>query len=242
MFEIIKKEALASTNSYALELINKHGLKTPSVVIANRQLKGRGQAQNQWFSEKGKSLTFSVVLFPEKIKAERQFILSQCICLAVYDTLSHYTQGVSIKWPNDIYINGKKCCGILIENAVLGLGLAYSVCGVGLNVNNEKFTEGYIATSLGLETKQTYDLELVFQQFLSRFEYYYQKAEGGENALLNSLYHDNLFKLGVLSSFEDKNGEFKATVVGIDQYGQLLLEDSERQLRTYGFKEVAWLP
>ncbi|PVX49879.1 BirA family biotin operon repressor/biotin-[acetyl-CoA-carboxylase] ligase [Balneicella halophila] len=242
MFELIKKEALASTNSYALELINKEEISEPTVVVAKNQLSGRGQAQNQWFSEKDKSLTFSIVLFPKNIKAERQFILSQCVCLALYDTLSKYVEGVSIKWPNDIYINGKKCCGILIENTVMGNGLAYSICGVGLNVNNSSFSVGYVATSLALEAGKTFDLDVIFQQLLMRFEYYYQKAEVGKNTFINTEYHNHLFRLGVQSSFEDKDGQFQAKVIGVDQYGQLLLEDSENQLRTYGFKEVMWLP
>lgn len=242
MFQVIKEHALASTNTYAIDLVKKGALCSPTLVIAETQLKGRGQATNQWFSEKGKSLTFSLVLFPQTIKPERQFVLSQLVCLAIHDTLSQYTDGVSIKWPNDVYLNAQKCCGVLIENAISGENLAYSVCGVGLNVNNETFSGNYIATSLYKETGQLFDLDDILAQILGQFTAYYQKAEAGEYAALNSLYHKYLYQIGVISEFADKKGAFRACVVGIDQYGQLLLKDTEDQLRTYGFKEVVWLP
>lgn len=241
MFTIIKKESIPSTNSCALELVSQGVISSPAVVFADAQTKGRGQAQNKWFSEKGKSLTFSVVVFPEKIKAERQFVLSQIVCLAMYDTLTQYTEGVQIKWPNDIYIHGKKTCGILIENSIMGQHLGYSICGVGLNVNNTSFSEAYVATSLYLESGKKQPISAVLDKFLKQFSYYYHLAEQGAYAKLNSLYHSYLYCINELVYFADKNGKFCAKVVGIDQYGQLLLEDTEKQLRTYGFKEVIWL-
>lgn len=242
MFQIREEQQLASTNSYALELLQENRLSVPTVIVAKSQIKGRGQAKNQWFSEEGKSLTFSIVLFPECIRAERQFVLSQIVCLSIYDTLQEYTSGVEIKWPNDIYIRGVKCCGVLIESAVMGQGLAHSVCGVGLNVNNTSFSEGYTATSLRKETGVEFNLEILLKKILTSFEHYYKQAEAGEYAALNSCYHQYLHKAGIVANFEDAHGTFKATTIGVDQYGQLLLKDSEGQLRTYGFKEVAWLP
>ncbi len=240
-FQIIRKKELASTNSYAAELLQKDELQKPTVILAESQVKGRGQGQNQWFSEKGKSLTLSVVVFPEHIKAERQFVLSQVVCLAIWKTFSKYTSGVKIKWPNDMFINDVKCCGVLIENAIMGDGISHSVCGVGLNINNLEFVGDYAATSLRKESKKEFDLEIILQEYLHHFQKYYALAEKGEYALLNALYHENLFKKGEILDFEDKDGVFRATVVGIDQYGQLLLEDYEKQLRTYGFKEVEWI-
>ncbi len=241
MFQILKKKALASTNSYAAELLQAERLQKPTVIVAESQLQGRGQAQNQWFSKEGKSLTFSIVVFPENIQAERQFVLSQVVCLAVQETLAKYTENVAIKWPNDIYINGVKCCGVLIENAVMGAGIAHSICGIGLNVNNLEFSAGYAATSLARETGKTFDLDVILNEILERFENYYKKAEAREYALLNALYHRELYKIGECCKFQDKSGEFQAEVVGIDQYGQLLLKDTDEQLRTYGFKEVEWI-
>lgn len=241
MFRIIREKSLPSTNTYALELLKNKSIITPTVIIADVQTKGRGQSQNQWFSEEGKSLAFSTVLFPKNIKAERQFVLSQVVCLSLFRALSNYANGVRIKWPNDIYINEKKCCGVLIENALMGEGIAYSVCGIGVNVNNMQFSEGYLATSLYKESGQVFDLESILDEILSHFSDLYEKAEQQDYSLLNSWYHEYLYKVGELCNFEDKDGVFRATVVGIDQYGQLLLEDVEKQLRTYGFKELRWL-
>ncbi len=242
MFTIIRKESLLSTNSYALELLAKGKISKPTVIVAKSQTKGRGQAENKWFSREGESLTFSVVIFPQKITAEKQFVLSQVVCLSLYETLSHYVNEVAIKWPNDIFINGIKSCGVLIENALMGIHIAHSVCGIGLNVNNMEFSSGYKATSLKKETGKHFEIEEILQDYLSKFSYFYEKAEKAEFRFLNDLYHKYLYKQNEECRFEDKNGVFRAKVIGTDQYGQLLLRDSERQLRTYGFKEVSWLP
>ncbi len=241
MFTMIREASLLSTNSHALELLVNGKVAESTVVVAQSQTQGRGQSENKWFSKAGESLTFSVIVFPQKITAERQFALSQVVCLAMYETLSQYVEGVTIKWPNDIFINGIKACGVLIENALLGMHIAHSVCGIGLNVNNLAFSPGYKATSLQKETGKHFEIEEVLQDYLSRFEYFYEKAEKEEFAVLNNLYHNYLYKQHQECDFEDKNGAFRAEVIGIDQYGQLLLKDNEGQLRTYGFKEVRWL-
>ena len=86
----------------------------------NTRNKGKGQQGNSWESEAGKNLLASIILFPNFFSAGKQFYLSKIASLAIVDFLKSETNGISIKWPNDIYIQDKKVAGILIENAIKG--------------------------------------------------------------------------------------------------------------------------
>ena len=107
---IIHVEETLSTNSLLREWLNKEALPTYSVIVADFQTAGRGQLGNVWESEKGKNLTFSLVLYPEALPAKQQFVISQIAALSVKETLDAYTEGISIKWPNDVYWQDKKIC------------------------------------------------------------------------------------------------------------------------------------
>jgi len=139
--KIIRLPETKSTNSYAIELLKQDRPKEGSVVITDHQTHGKGTDTNTWESEKGKNLTFSLILYPA-LGADQQFILNKAISLGIYDFLISILPNhkVSIKWPNDLYIGDKKACGILIQNSVLGNKLEYMVAGIGLNVNQILFT------------------------------------------------------------------------------------------------------
>ena len=110
-----------STNTYLAALCQKEACAELTTVYSSFQSAGRGQRGNSWESEAGKNLLFSFVVYPEFLEAHRQFYLSQVTALALHDVLSSYTEGISIKWPNDIYWKDKKICGTLIENDLTGI-------------------------------------------------------------------------------------------------------------------------
>jgi len=110
-----------------------------TTVIAERQTAGKGQRGNSWESEDCRNITFSFVLYPTFIEARRQFILSQIVSLSIKEELDQWTEGISIKWPNDIYWNDKKICGILIENDLSGHHIGRSISGIGVNINQDVF-------------------------------------------------------------------------------------------------------
>ena len=136
---IIRLEETTSTNSYLRQLLFKESLPEGSVVVAQTQTAGRGQIGNVWESETGKNLTFSIVLYPDCIPANRQFLISQITSLSVKETLEAYTNDVAVKWPNDIYWKDKKICGMLIENDLSGHNMYCSIIGIGINVNQAVF-------------------------------------------------------------------------------------------------------
>ena len=102
-------DELDSTNSYAIELLSKNKPSEGTVISAWNQAKGRGQIGSSWESEAGKNLTISLILYPTFLPIKQQFLLNQAISLSIYDFISRFIKnGVSIKWPNDILLNGKK--------------------------------------------------------------------------------------------------------------------------------------
>lgn len=101
--KIIRLAETDSTNNYLREQSAKARLPEGSLVIADFQTAGKGQVGNSWESEAGKNLMFSILLYPDFLPANRQFLISQIASLSVKETLEKYTDSVTVKWPNDIY-------------------------------------------------------------------------------------------------------------------------------------------
>ena len=117
-FQFIHLNSVSSTNIYAFEHLRQKSIRGATVITANFQDNGKGQAGKDWESERNKNLNISIIVSP-KINVEHQFKLSQLVAISLkkwLDTLA--VEGVKIKWPNDILVNGKKVAGVLIENSV----------------------------------------------------------------------------------------------------------------------------
>ena len=128
-FEWIRLRSTDSTNHF-LRHYRPVSPKDMVLATADYQTAGRGQAGNSWEAEEGKNLLFSLLLHPRWVDASRQFVLSQAMALAVCETLTGYTGGgISIKWPNDIYWNDMKICGMLIENTLSGRQIEDCITG-----------------------------------------------------------------------------------------------------------------
>lgn len=138
------------------------------------QTAGRGQRGNSWESEDGANLLFSFVLYPDFLEARKQFYLSQITALALQEVLSQYTDGIRIKWPNDIYWKDKKICGTLIENDLTGIHISRSISGTGVNLNQERFvSDAPNPVSLFQITGQRYDRKEILHQLMERVAHYY---------------------------------------------------------------------
>ncbi len=137
--EIIKIESTDSTSSHLAGIAE--GCAHGTAVMARVQTAGRGQRGNSWEAEPGMNITLSLLLRPEGLEPARQFIISQAVSLAIVEMLDNFigADAVSIKWPNDIYVNDSKIAGILIENVISGSAISRSIVGVGLNVNQTEF-------------------------------------------------------------------------------------------------------
>ena len=137
---IIRFDSLESTNKYCEALVLSQ-VGDFTCYWALEQTAGIGQRGNHWHSSSGKNLTFSLVLHPIFLPADRQFKLTQALSLALVDFLSifNFQFSIQIKWPNDIYVGDKKICGVLIENRIHGRRIKDCIIGIGLNINQTTF-------------------------------------------------------------------------------------------------------
>lgn len=170
---------LDSTNTKAWELIAENS-ENGTVIITDNQLKGRGRQANKWISIPGKSLTFSIIIYPNALPNQIN-LYSLIAGLAITDCLIEYDIHAQLKWPNDILINGKKVGGILCESKISGGVIKSLVIGIGLNVNenvnNFPISLHKIATSLLIESGKQFQLEILLANILNHLEHRIKNKE-----------------------------------------------------------------
>jgi len=241
-FNIIREEIVKSTNDSAKELLQKNEIGEFSIIVANKQVAGKGQRKNIWHSDAGENLTFSIITFPGFLKATEQFYLSKAVSLGIIDYLNSENDVFKIKWPNDIYYNDKKICGILIENSIAGSVIKNSIIGIGLNINQKIFPE-YLpdAVSLSIIREKNYNLEKELLSLLNSIFIKYKLLKNRKFTEIDNLYHKNLYRINKISNFKDATGIFKGKITGTLPEGKLVIETSENEIRTYNFKEVGFI-
>ncbi len=232
LFDLIHIDETDSTNALA----RSYTLQGKGIVVwADYQTAGRGQGTNTWESARGENLTLSIRFRPESVKAAEQFIISMAISVALTQTLD-MLHGVSIKWPNDIYVGDRKICGILIENVLKGGSIKDCIIGIGLNVNQTHFvSDAPNPTSMAIESGSEHDRQQVLDSLLRNFGALldHWDAEG-----LRRTYRQLLYRREGMFDYSDKDGLFRASLAGVEDDGHLLLRDGEGRLRRYAFKEV----
>ena len=240
-----KVKELTSTNDYLAELCKQGKAEEFHTVIAEMQTSGKGQRGNSWESEPGKNLTFSIVLYPTAIEANKQFYLSMLASIALIDTLTDYTDGFSIKWPNDIYWKDQKIAGILIENMLEGKYISQCIVGIGLNVNQTVFhSSAPNPISLSQIIGKKIDREELFKKILHTIFAGYQAMEDnfpGIQKAISTLYRKKLYRRTGFHRYQDKQGYFMAEFHQIDPDGHLYLKDELGNIRRYAFKEVSFI-
>lgn len=245
-FPLIKLQETNSTNSYLAQLCDKEPVAEYTTVCADYQTAGKGQRGNSWESEQGKNLMFSLVLYPTFLEARRQFLLSQLIALSVKEELEQWTEDIRIKWPNDIYWQEKKICGLLIENELSSEGLTRSIVGIGVNINQEEFrSDAPNPVSLKQITGKEHDRYDILAGILSRIQHYYKHLQGTDPlstaADLADRYASSLFRREGWHPYKDAQGRFNARLLRVEADGRLVLQDEKDQKRTYLFKEVQYI-
>jgi len=210
-----------STNDNAL-LAARAGAPHGSLFVADEQTAGRGRRGNAWLAAPGESLLFSVLLRP-KLELSQASALTLAVGLALRDAIAQLlTETAQLKWPNDLYVNGKKLAGILVESQLQGERLQAVVVGVGLNVFTRDFPPEIAsrATSLAV-LGAAVDREPLLQEILNalalRLDVYQQTGVAGILDELNAA--DALRGQRVRVDAQEGVGR------GLDEQGRLLLED-----------------
>ena len=232
-----------STNNFLKSLLtNSKPLPEGTVIMADHQYAGRGQQQNKWLSEPGKNLTFSILFKPTFIKAVNQFDLTRAMSLGVYDALYQLLgEGLKIKWPNDIYYNDSKLGGMLIENIVQGEKINNSVVGIGLNINQDSFSEeASNGTSVKKILHKDYELRLLLSEICSHIEAYYLHLKAGKIDFVRKAYLQRLYWLNEPRQFKAYDEIFSGVIEGIADNG-LLQISRNGVIVSYNLKEIEFL-
>lgn len=219
--------SLVSTNEYALDLLSKSKPMEGTVISADFQTRGKGQIGSSWESDPGQNITLSVIMYPSFLPAQRQFYLSEAVALAVRDCVAKYVENqVTVKWPNDVYIDNCKTAGILIQNSVAGAFLQSSVVGIGLNVNQSVFFPSLSrATSLCLARgNRPVDLDELRDALFACLEARYLALRAGQFEALREDYYAHLYRYRLLSTFRTADGRLlEGRIEGVDDIGRLLV-------------------
>ena len=228
-----------STNSYAKRLKSddvSHGL----VCLAEYQTGGRGQYNRPWVSEAGKNLMFTMVFKPDN--KYRLFSLSMVTAHAIAEVIEpKIMKSVRIKWPNDLYIDGRKLGGVLTESIFNGNELDRLIIGVGLNINQESFpiTAGSNPISLAAATGSLFNRESLLAQILHSMESCYTAWERNDSDLIKSV-NRRLIGYGhqVKLTIDGKPTEAPYKLLGMDENGHLVVLDEEMDVITFTWQQV----
>jgi BirA family biotin operon repressor/biotin-[acetyl-CoA-carboxylase] ligase len=181
--EIHHHPLVSSTNDIAHQLA-QHGAEEGTLVLAEEQTQGRGRLGRSWFSEENAGIYASLILRP-KMKPRYAPVVNLAAAVAASEAVRQVC-GIQcdLKWPNDLLVNGRKCCGILSEMSAELEGINYVVAGIGINVNQRQFPQhlSQHASSLLLEGKQRYSRVEVLCRFLESLEQIYEDVQSGSHA------------------------------------------------------------
>jgi len=218
-----------STNSLMKEMLAKgEWPEGEYFVYAGYQTAGRGQTGNSWESEADKNLLCSILLPPDK----DLYFLNIAVGVAILRVIG---EDFTIKWPNDIYYGDKKVAGILVENAILGNEVKYSIAGIGLNVNQTTFvSDAPNPISLKQITGKEYDIDALMQKV-------YAMVQETLNEDVWEEYKNHLYRRDGFWKYEDQNGIFEARIIDVLPTGEIVLCDRNGQNRTYGFKQIKYI-
>lgn len=225
-------DTIDSTNTFAKSL-TPHEALHGTIILADEQTAGRGRMQREWISPKGKNLLFSLILYPE-FGVEKISLLPFVGSLAVTDAIETVTGlSATCKWPNDVLINDRKVCGMLLESSTGHAPTTKIILGIGVNVNQEEFPEAlrYKASSLKNESNVEIDRLRLLQGILEELEHRYEQLA---RFPAQHLLHDWKMKallFGKKITVLESEFSFRATAIDVADDGSLIIQTEDGQKR-----------
>jgi len=237
---LIELDVVDSTNNYTANLLLKTKLVDRSVIMAHFQTSGRGQRGEVWESEPGKNLLFSLVLKADCLDTENYFLLSKIVAISINEVIEDLSGKIGfIKWPNDIYMEGKKIGGILIENQWKGKYIDNAIIGVGLNINQVNFDYLQQATSLSLLTSKTFDLYEILHMICQKVDVYYQKLVKKQFKKIDQYYFEHLLYSNEWKYYKLEDGSLiEGMITDVKPNGLLSLQLMNGETKEFNFKEI----
>jgi BirA family biotin operon repressor/biotin-[acetyl-CoA-carboxylase] ligase len=240
---VFEFEEVNSTNMVAEMLIAQGKPLEGSVISARFQRGGQGMGKNFWESRTGENLLMSIIVYPTFIRPDQQFLLNKISSMAVMDTVMYFImpEGISIKWPNDIYAGQGKISGILIKNVISGNKITSSIIGIGLNVNQVDFSNQIPnPVSMKMITDKTFNIIKVRKQLCAYFDHYYSLLCRGMFEEIDKLYLHALLNHNVEARYRVSNETFTGIIEGVTEFGRLQVKHGSR-LREFDIKEIEYL-
>ena len=228
MYQELYFPVLDSSNAYAKDQADT--LEDLTFIRAGFQSKGKGRGERAWLAKAGENLLFSLLIKREnllQIGPKISLIAANCLAKTL---LQHGVADVSIKWPNDVYIAGKKVCGILLEGSLP----SYLVIGMGINVNQMEFAGEYriAPTSIALSLGRTVDIEALKEELFSRLYFVLSGSIDFAKELAFFATHDYL--RGKTISLLHNNKVIEGTASGVNEAFELQLENAEGTISLSG--------
>jgi len=224
---VIYFPSLTSTMAVAKQEAQQ-GAAEGTVIIAGEQTSGKGRMKRTWVSPKG-SIALSIILYPSVVYLPSLIMVAS---LAVTHTIEAVTDLKSqVKWPNDVLINGRKVCGILIESQVTGNKVDYAIIGIGLNVNLKVSDFAEIlpfATSLSDELGKSVSLLEVTRRLLVEIERLYLTLPAEES--IYQEWRESLVTLGRKVRVRWGDTTYQGLAESVAKDGSLLLRHSDGSL------------
>ncbi len=216
-------DSIDSTNTFAKALARKDALHG-TIVVAEEQTAGKGRLHRQWLAVKGKNLLFTLVLRPE-FSAQKISLLPFAGALAVADAIEAITQlRCECKWPNDVLINRKKICGMLLESTGKNV-----VLGIGVNVNQNEFPDDLLhkASSLKLEAGTDFDRVILLKQILEELEIRYEQLSRFPSVRIMEDWKKKTLLLGKKITVLENEFSYTATALDVADDGSLIIQTED---------------
>jgi len=215
------------------------GVPDGTLILTDYQTRGQGRLDRKWQSPPGKNLLFSVIFYPS-VPPHKVFQLTLLASLSVCKSLISIAKiKAGIKWPNDIYVNNRKICGILTEFSANSDRVNWAVVGIGINVNFNPLSDpeiGTIATSIKRERGKSQKRIDLLRSILEEMDRLYLRFLSGNLAAIREEWLSHSISLGKpVTILSDKHQE-EGTVETIDENGALILRtlQGERKKIIYG--------
>jgi BirA family biotin operon repressor/biotin-[acetyl-CoA-carboxylase] ligase len=239
--KLIILDKVDSTNNYAMGMVEKAEAISGNVVLAMEQSQGKGTRGKHWNTRPGENILLSIIVEMQYQPVSRQFELIVAVALGVHDFIKkHISAEISIKWPNDLFINDSKAGGILIENKIKGTLWQWAVIGIGINVNQTDFKDlNKAANSFKNITDENYDVVLLGGELVG---FVLERIEALTSIPFEKMleeYNSRLFSLGKIVKLKKGNEIFETKILGVSVEGELVVNDGEE--RRFRFGEVEWL-
>lgn len=236
MTKIIYKSQCSSTNDEIFSVINDDNKEV--ALCTFNQTQGKGQYGNSWNSNANQNIAYSLAI-PTRLINLSDVFFNYHTALIVSDFIDNLTQEkTQIKWPNDIILNQKKICGILIEKKKINQELYYIV-GIGINVLQSDYSQLPKAGSIYSVTGQVFDLHNFTEQF---HELISKKIKDTSlEPLILKKYNDRLFKKNEISVFQKNNVRQNGIIKKADEDGFLWIELEQEGLQKFYHKEIELL-